>query len=438
MSKFKKLLKKKTTEPSTRELLDKSAALLKKPIPRSTTNSAIRDLSNKEGSTALSLVEDLFAIEEDDPFADIFSIEEPKVNLAHRKLDVTIEYDPSKLSGVSELLMECIACRGAVSDDFNMDMAISIVRNLGQMAAQILIADEDRWQQFIFAAEYVRLNGTKENWRDAALHPTGKVNMQWDASAENVEQDGRTLGGVDLDPFEGPTLAVVGDAGIAHTVRDRVMQKEKERLEINRPEAAPAPTRVPDDNHMDSIWELASRWAKKPRAEWEGQVDWMLEQRIKYCYDWLHEMGTIDTSLDIFWPVVLGDNQSKDSVVRRHDITLKVIEFWRKSLSVNGEGLNLHSESYRKVLAAMKLQSAIEVYTTAGTKFNLQNEIQDKEEEILVKRAAKTYFQAHFPIAALGAGPGPLSTMDPNYVEYVRLCRQYKISLGTLLHEAKL
>jgi hypothetical protein len=409
--------------------------------------------------------EDLF---EDDSLDDLFDIEEDSEivkasgRAGKRMLNVTLEYDPSKITGYSELLMECIATRNVIPEDYNIDRATHWFQALGNLPAKTLAADEDRWQLFIFAAEFIRLHGTPEQKRASQLSLTGKVNPEWDATKENVEQDGRVWGGVEFADEVPPVVGKVeGDFGKGSTarpptltivppVREQIESDKKFNLKMNKQTAVPAEPvdlEAIKDSGTDpelQTWRLAEEIAfNKPRDVWEGKVDWMLEQKIKYCYSWLEDIGTVpvpypDNMLNIFWPAPSLDLRDKPKVDRRNMITGKVIDFWRKSVAKNGEGMNLKSDSYRVTLAAMELQKAIEAYVQAGSKFNMENEVQDKVEEGQVQQAAKKYFQAHFPIADLGAGPGPLSTMDPDYVKYIRLCRQYKLAIGTILHETKL
>lgn len=441
-----------------REMTNTSSTTPSVPTTVNSIKGQTRHIKKDAGVTPVDLFDDLF--DDVDPFEDLF-VEESEITKAHgragkQRLSVVIEYDPSKVSGIGSLIMESIASRGTIPEDFDADHAVKWYQNLGRLDAKTLANDEDRWQMFVFAAEYLRMHGSPDQNREKMKHITGKVNPDWDETAENVAQDGRTLGTVDIDPF-GPGVPVVGEAGIAHldppsrlaslpTVRESVERTEAMKVEKNRPEAHAVDfdaIRAEEGNPQLQIWRVANEYALKPRAEWEGKVDWMLEQKIKYCYSWIQEFGDITApyppdQLAIFWGRPSVDPRDKPKVDRRDAMTSKVIGFWRASVAKNGDGMNLKSDSYRTVLTAMALQKAIEDYVSAGSKFDFEGNVIDKGEEMEVQKAAKAYFMAHFPIKDLGAGPGPLSTSDPDFVEYLRLIRQYKLPQGTLLHEIKL
>lgn len=454
MSKFKLRRDRKSTlsaEQIAKNLAPESSRKKVGTGERTNTKPWLGKTATEMKTRAKEVAEDLFGMDEEpeDPFDDLFELSPPdekQGRAGKRRMNVTVEYDPSKISGISQLLMESISSRGIVAEDYDGDRAIDVYKNLGKLEARTLARDEDRWHMFIFAAEYLRVHGSEEQQSQAMLYQ-GKVNPKWDETKENVEQDGRTIGGVDDDPLTPPIIPVTGEAGVSHTVRGQVESKQKTAIEKNRPSAVPADLdkiRAEAGDPQTQTWRLALEMAHKPREEWEGKIDWMLEQKVKYCYSWLTEAGELPRpfppdSLNIFWNVRasadVGPQEVKD---RRFAITGKIMNFWRKSVEQNGAGIDLKSDSYRTTLAALELHKALNTYVGAGSHFNMAGEVQDKVEEIAVQKAAKKYFQAHFPISMAGAGPGPLSTMDPDYVEYIRLCRQYRLPEGTLLHEAKL
>lgn len=378
-----------------------------------------------------------------DPLDDLFELtpEQPKQGRAGTKqMNVTIAYDAPPDNQVGQLIMECIASRGIISSDYHADKAKAIYQNLGKLEARTLARDEDRWQMFVFATEWLRTNDPTA-WGES-IRNIGKVNPDWDETQENVQQDGRTLGGVDDDPLAPPLTVKKKN----EPVREQIENAKKANIEKNRPNAAPADLdkiKAEANDPKMQIWVIAQELAMKPRDEWEHKVDWMLEQKIKYCVHWLQHVKDSNAPFPedaraIFWPHPMTDPREKPNFDRRNAITGKVLKFWRKSVLENGEGIDLQSKSYRVTLAAIKLHKAIDEYVRAGAKFNLEGEVQDKAEEVQVQRAAKEYFRAHFPVTAFGAKPGPISTLDPDYVEYVRLCRTYKLEIGTLLHETEL
>lgn len=420
--------------------------------------------------------DDLFDDLPDDPFADLFggdtqnAVDElGQATLAkaedlqelmdtkygrgnNRVFTVKLGYNTHGLQE-GQMIMEVVSMRDTIPSDWGVQKWREFMDTVGAAPFRVLFSDIDRYHMALFGAEYLRCFETKE---DRQAHGQWRANNpDWDPNAENVEQDGRTLGGVDDDPLTPPVISVKGDAGVSHAlgqnatpvlpVREQIDEQKKFKLALNKSKSLMAKTdagRRPEDDPQMRIWEIAIGLARKPRAEWQDKVDWMLEQKVKYCYSWIKETGEVprpypEDMLNLFWPKPYVGMEHKDVTARRNDIVGKVMDYWRKSVDKNGTGIELESTSYRVTMAAMELEKAIEAYVKAGAKFNMQGENTDKAEELGVRQAATKYFQAHFPITMHGAGPGPLSTMDPDYVEYRRLCSQYSIPVGTLLHEHK-
>jgi hypothetical protein len=108
------------------------------------------------------------------------------------------------------------------------------------------------------------------------------------------------------------------------------------------------------------------------------------------------------------------------------------------------KGFDPKSESYRTVLAAHKLELAIEKYVDARHDkvedkslgfMTLKQRIPDSVLGQNVRNAAIQYFMAHYPVSKFGARPGPASSLDPDFAGYVQMLRKYGLTMGTLLHE---
>jgi hypothetical protein len=406
---------------------------------------------------------DLFEIED-----DLFDVgdESPADD---RTINVKLSYNSTQISrtDTSSLIMECIELREIVAvKDMDMERAIKTCRANKHTPVGTLSFSDDLWFTYIYAREYVRIHGDKDHKDVAGSSYLSRPNPTWDETAENVAQDGRTLGGVD-DEF-GNLQPVEGDVGLAHVeglfeieatnpppIREQVAKKEKEKIEKAKPKVAPAtlPSKqlLEIQQQEDRIWELAQHYAEKPREEWEGKQDWMLEQKIRYCYDWLQEYGTAapkpDDMVTIFWS--RGDrlNMPRDNNSVRDKMVSEVLAYFRKAVAKKQGQINLKTKSYRKTLAAMHLQVSIDRYTAASVRQKMVTDqktgdttlaVDADKEYSDVKAAAKAYVQAHMPLSSLGAKPGPLSTLDPDYLGYIRLCRQYKLGRGLLLHEVEL
>jgi hypothetical protein len=304
------------------------------------------------------------------------------------------------------------------------------------------------YHRLLFAAEYLRIFETDEDFHQNGCWvppPDG-----FDPDAEQVELDGRTWGGVDIDDM---ILPVEGEMGLSHTinevkpVREQVGEQQAAVIEAHKNSLVPIDldkVRELENDPELQKWEVAQGIARKPRSTWEGKLDFEMELRVKYCYKWLADIGEVPRPypqdlLELFWPIMRIDGNDRDKE-RRNEVTAKLISFWRKSVQKNGAGIDLHSESYRVTLAAMELESLIEHHCSNYRRVDHENSLEQLDAESMghIKQAAVRYFQAHFPVQTLGADPGPIATLDPPYVEYVRLCRKYNIKEGTLLHEALL
>jgi hypothetical protein len=363
-----------------------------------------------------------------------------------RYFSVKIGYDDHGVSQ-SDLLMEVIASRNIVPEDWDETKWSEYMHHVGQIPFYVLQADPDRYHLCIYAAELLRKNReVRDKGIDKVQSPTH------DLTEAQPALDGTTWGG--LDDEEG----IEGDFGLTHsghrirpkTVRDQVDAAQKAKVEKHKAQVLAAQVAENKDPYILK-WVQAEKTARTvPRAEWEGQLDFEFESMVKYCYGWLRDINEVPKpyptdSLDLFWPRKKMLDGTAEAKVRREAIVAKVISFWRKSVKralQTNAGINLQSQSYRVILAAKKLEGLIEQY---ASNYRRLAKKQDKNVPVLeidddvlgaeVKRAAVEYFQAHFPVELDGAKPGPVTTADPDYVEYIRLCRRYKLEEGVLLHE---
>ena len=102
--------------------------------------------------------------------------------------------------------------------------------------------------------------------------------------------------------------------------------------------------------------------------------------------------------------------------------------------------MNGNVNSYRITLASMNLEMAIEDYATGYRNQNMIDYPAEFEAHLAeqVKIAVTAYSKAFNPVETLGTEPGPETTLDPPYIEYLRLCRKYNLQPGVFLHEQKL
>lgn len=331
--------------------------------------------------------------------------------------------------------------------DWDVDKWIQYLMNVGAVPFYILCRDYDRYHLAVYGAEYVYRNASAEQLAEGLKWLRHDKNYDWTQHQDAL--DGRTWGGVDDEPVE-------GDYGLAHNepVREQMEKAKQETIDRNKPTNVPSDYMEPSDDPYIQKWRMAEKHARHtPRKEWEGKVDFEFEQMIKYCYQWLRDISEVPQpypmeTLDLFWPRpgALGIENSEEGNKRREYIVGRVIKFWQKSVLKNGEGMDLGSQSYRVVLAAMKLEKLIEKYCTNFRRWHASTEpgtaaildVPDKEIELEIRAAADQYFKAHFPVQMEGAKPGPITTLDPDYVGYIQLCRKYNLEEGVLLHEVEL
>lgn len=343
-----------------------------------------------------------------------------------RILTLTLEADAKNLNP-SDMIREVIACKNIIDERYDdPEFCSKLFYRMGNVPAYILAGDRDRFYQWLYAAETLRLNPEFKNSGIEELSHTDR-NKGYDASKHQKELDGTVWGGVE-------------EVQTPKTVRDQMAQSKKDNIEKTREDAKPAQVYDHENDPYYQKWKMAEARARIPRKEWEGKTDTMFEAMIKYCYGWLKEIGEVPQPypdpIDLFWPRPRPGSMdmSVAAVETRTQVTGKIIKFLHASMSKPGikEKMELGRRplSYRVVLAAKKLARKIEWYC-------YPDPVHGKDIDT-VKKAALDYFNAHFPVDTQGAKPGPLETLDPGYVEYIRICRTYKLEEGTLLHEADL
>jgi hypothetical protein len=367
----------------------------------------------------------------------------------NRMMQVTIGYNDHGVSQ-SDLLMEVVASRDIVPADWDNAKWSSYLHSVGQVPFYILAGDPDRYHLCIYAAEVLRKtrsHAEKHSGLDEVNRDRGR-----NIGEHQDEIDGVTWGGVDGEEVE-------GDFGITHsgrpskpkTVRDQITQSTKLTTELHQQAVAPSALAENNDKYLYR-WQQAEKIARTlKRDEWQGKVDHEFEAMINYCYNWLRDIADVPKPYpkdgvemtNMFWaqPKILAMGEREKE--RRDKIVEKIITFWHKSVKKNGEGINLKSQSYRTVLAAMKLDRLIEQYADNYKRFAREQpkgqkpvlEIPDEELESQIRKAATEYFRAHFPVELEGAKPGPITTSDPDYPEYIRLCKKYNLKEGVYLHE---
>lgn len=324
-------------------------------------------------------------------------------------------------------LME--VCEHRINPSWGIEEWRKYLDTVGVNEFRTLMLDADRFHKCIYGAEYLRLHSTqhdRETWMGTPETKTVPVNPELDSYIPPTQ-----WGGVD-------------DAEDQSPIREQVVGKQESLVQNAKESVAPVALDLDgirdlgNDPYLQR-WKVAEEIARKPKTEWQGKLDFEMEQMVRYCYGWLRDTGNVPQPypfdvLDLFWrrPV---DGELIDADPRYNErmqkITERVVSFWRNSLKKAGTGIDLHSKSYRVTLAAMKLEKRLHKYAINYRNLTVDGlDPTDESLEKLVREAAVTYFQAHFPIRQAG----PVDTLDPDYVGYVQLCRKYGLTEGELLH----
>lgn len=352
-----------------------------------------------------------------------------------RSLQVVLGYNSEGLNQ-STMIMEIACMREHIPPDWGPQEWSDYLYGVGNIPFYAVWGDLDRYYMLLYAAEYFRQNPegkdlglSKLQERIKSFDPKKMLDLQLGS------QNGHSVwGGVEYESRP--------------PIREQVATQQKETIDRNRSEAVPAEAVLTQQGPNDAYlakWVMAEKRAGQPRESWEGKCDWEFEQMIKYCYGWLKDIGEVPQpypmgTIDLFWQRPRPNETPMDekTVMRRNYITYKLMKFWRKSLSEDGvkDLMQFSPLSYRVTLMAKRLNKLIEMYAT-----NWQTDDDGAQDDVImgkVRKVALKYFKAHFPVAMEGAKPGPLATLDPPYVEYIRLCRKYQLEEGILLHEADL
>lgn len=362
-----------------------------------------------------------------------------------RMLQVTLEYDvhghkvcnDGLTQGV--MLQEIVTMRNIIPD-WDGPRWSTFLHNVGNLPVWTVYKSVDIWHILLYACEFIRQHPEYEEAgrgmlqaRFHEMHPDFDI-MKWQDKI-----DGKIWGGI---PMEDPQYLSFKQAETA-PVREQMEAKEKAHVEKNMETAEALPmqhleTAYGQHAGWEAKWTQAEAMARQPVETWSGQVDPEFEAMIRRCVSWLGSVGrvSLDDRIDLFWPPD-EENMETQTVKRRHYITGRVMRFWKKMVLKHEGELHLSNPlSYRVVLAAQKLKDAIEMFAV-----NWQTDPEGDKDDIIAKRVKKyalQYVEAHLPIAKVGGSPGPLATQDPDYIEYLRLCAQYKIKEGTLLHDLEL
>lgn len=389
-----------------------------------------------------------------------------------KQIQVTLNYNSSILGQPWMLLMECVEDRicGGKPQDKDADYWFHVLNNLGHVPFKVLAKDRDRFFVAMYAAAHINHHELWDSDADARNPGPSLHNPDWDPTEENPEQDGKHWGmkmeNINLPKHvpKGHTVELPSKADAlleSSKLSTRAIQPTPTTVPVEKtPEAQPAPVReqvqekkvtdlkeyiMAENARRDLMkirdsapdvyaqkWLIAERMARGPKEAWED-APFELREMVKFCYGWLQDTGEVpyypQDLVEIWWkrPTQSVINIAPEAIVRRDAVVAKVRGFWQKSVAApTSAKINIHSESYRVTLAAMKLEQLIEAYANG----------EDNDQQI--RDAAVKYFHAHFPIETLGVKPGPNDTLDPDYPEYISLCQKYNLTVGTLLHEAQL
>ena len=194
-------------------------------------------------------------------------------------------------------------------------------------------------------------------------------------------------------------------------------------------------------NPENKMWGVAEEFARKGKTEEWQTLGIRMQAMIQYCADMIRQTGEVERPfdvMDLFIPRPKILDMSHAGVIRRDELVNKILDYWKKKINwadENGVEYNLGSQSYRVILAASQLEGAIEGYVNNFRHAGLATHIPDEEFSKRVGASANAYFNAHAPIPKEKIKPGPISNIDPDYMQYLEICRDYKIEVGLLLHE---
>jgi hypothetical protein len=350
-----------------------------------------------------------------------------------------IRADMSNGMDQGKLIQEVVAMRPIIPERYTDEDWARILHSVGHVPFYILCEDVDRYHLAMYAAEQLR-DPSKKAIKDAGLKYLPRTSGTGHDPNEYQEKiHGKRWGGVDPEETK--------------PVREQMTEKQKKLIESKRAESVASIINSDKyDLPIKERWANAEKVARiGKREDWEGLGSPEFESMVQFCYRWIKDCGRVPRQMcdpmDVYWErwgLVKGVDEKTNE--RRMSMVKAVRKFWRKAVKearAQGKALDLKSQSYRTVLGAMKLQRAIEEYAWNHKVWKVSEDKSKPVEmelvtpdEVLVKRvekAAKGYFKAHFPLK--NPPPGPMSTVDPDYHTYMRLCRKYGLKQGALLHK---
>lgn len=363
----------------------------------------------------------------------------------HGKSMVQIKLKSENGFTASDYIIEAISAGQVIPADWSLDRWAEFLHKVGSVPFNMLSGDKDRFFLCIYASELLRVNGAEgKAARDAGWKYSKYVPSNWDANVYDPRQEGTQWGGVFKEDYpEGSPI------------REQMEKAQADKLARDTLVAQAAQTQAKRDDPYLERWKAAERVAHtiprytKEGHGWEGNLDYGFERMVKYCYDWIKDVGSVPEFPhkleDLFWPrKFIGLCVEEKSVKRREFIVEKVMKYIWKLAKENEGQIDFTFRSYRRVLAAKALSEAIENYATNWKHYDVNpkpgTEIMtlktpDKERIEDVKQCVRDYIEAHKPVTKQ---VGTLSTLDPSYTQYIEICRKYGIKEGTILHETEL
>jgi hypothetical protein len=211
-------------------------------------------------------------------------------------------------------------------------------------------------------------------------------------------------------------------------------------------QAQPANPSGAPETASKHAWEVAEKMAREHDFEdgWDKGYSQEFAAMVEYARERAgraEEVVPVRDPIELYWPAPRLCDMAEETVARRDHMARRVMAYWAKCVERYGDkmvelGKPWHGKSYRVVLAAQRLSDAIETYATRWRVVTHARPIELVEADC--QNAARLYFEAHKALDPRLRAPGPLTTLDPDFVTYQRLCRRWNIKPGTMLHDAKL
>lgn len=191
--------------------------------------------------------------------------------------------------------------------------------------------------------------------------------------------------------------------------------------------------------------ELAREQHIKGQEEgWDASLSPAFAAMVEHALDCIRRGEPVTRPgdpIELFWPTPRLVDMAEETVPRRNQMVRRVMDYWARCLGKMRARMveldkPLAERSYRTVLAAQRLSDAIETYATRWRVVSHARPIELVEADC--QRAAAAYVEAHKALDPGLRAPGPITTLDPDYVTYMRLCKRWNIKPGTMLHDARL